>query len=236
MSKFWNWIEKTFYSKEVQNINERSVIEFILSTPKYRITAKLLAEHLGIFTKYAKQKLSLMNMKGVLADNMFLDNIWEKNYVLNKKRLPKLSEQYPDLAEYFQQIDKHTHSFLGNFKEQDFANNLARLGERLGEKLNNMLKIPENTNQDQKNLHKNPENNSGNNNFSRPNTAIMPNDSQIIQWALENQNTITATMLCVKANISIEKAREILEKLHLKQVFDIEVNDKGTILYRLQEM
>ncbi len=226
MSKFWNWVERNFYSKESNNITERSVIECILNAPKFRISAKELAEYLGVFTKHAKQKLSFLKMKGVLNNNTFLDNFWENNYVINKKMLPKLSEKYPDLAHYFQKIDKHTHSFLGNLKDHD----LAGIGERLGDKIKTLLGVPENKNpNNQRQQIDKPV-------FNRPTNTLIPSDSQIIQWALENQGVITATLLCVKANIPIENAREILEKLHIKQVFDMEVNDKGVIVYKLQEM
>lgn len=60
-------------------------------------------------------------------------------------------------------------------------------------------------------------------------------DSEVITIAVESQGRISPTSLCVKANISIDEAKTLLERLQMKGVFDVEIKDNGSILYILND-
>jgi len=60
-------------------------------------------------------------------------------------------------------------------------------------------------------------------------------DADIISLAIETKGEISAAALCVKTKLPIEKAEELLQGLHEKGVFDVRVNENGTILYVLND-
>jgi|GEM_PF-2506655 len=61
-------------------------------------------------------------------------------------------------------------------------------------------------------------------------------DAQIITLAIENQGVVSASMVCVKLNISIDEAQKKLEELRQKQIFINEVGQNGGMLYRLLDV
>lgn len=61
-------------------------------------------------------------------------------------------------------------------------------------------------------------------------------DAEIIKVIIANQGKLSATGLCLKKDISIETANNILESLHSKGVFDIKVSENGTIEYWLNDI
>jgi predicted transcriptional regulator len=74
---------------------------------------------------------------------------------------------------------------------------------------------------------------------SEPNTPLALNqskDAQIISLALENQGIVSASMVCVKLNISIDEAQRKLEDLRQKQIFISEVGQNGGLMYRLLDI
>ncbi|HAI76220.1 MAG TPA: hypothetical protein DCM08_08220 [Microscillaceae bacterium] len=58
-------------------------------------------------------------------------------------------------------------------------------------------------------------------------------DALIISLAMENQGVVSASMVCVKLNISIDEAQRKLEELRQKQIFETELSPNGGLLYRL---
>ncbi|MEL6674169.1 MAG: hypothetical protein AAFR61_18330 [Bacteroidota bacterium] len=60
-------------------------------------------------------------------------------------------------------------------------------------------------------------------------------DAAVISHAVALQGRITPATLCVKAQVSLEAATEKLKLLQQKDVFDIVLNDKGTIVYILND-
>jgi hypothetical protein len=71
-----------------------------------------------------------------------------------------------------------------------------------------------------------------------PVTGATPrlSDSEVIKIAVEAKGRLTATLLCLKAGISIDESQSVLERLHLKGVFDMQVTDSGSIMYILNDM
>jgi len=62
------------------------------------------------------------------------------------------------------------------------------------------------------------------------------NDSEVIKLAASAGGKLTAAYLCMKSGISVDKAKELLEELQSKGVFDIQVTDNGAIVYELIDM
>jgi predicted transcriptional regulator len=60
-------------------------------------------------------------------------------------------------------------------------------------------------------------------------------DADIISVAVSEKGKLTATMLCLRKNIPIEQAQQLLERLHEKQVFEIVISDKGVVEYHLMD-
>lgn len=60
-------------------------------------------------------------------------------------------------------------------------------------------------------------------------------DSNVIRHAVEANGDITATRLCLKANVTIEEAAKKLDQLHTKGVFDIQTSDEGGFFYMLND-
>lgn len=65
-----------------------------------------------------------------------------------------------------------------------------------------------------------------------PNQSVSK-DAQIIKVALQNKNVVSASLICVELNISIDEAQKKLEELRQKQIFISEIGDNGGLLYRL---
>ncbi len=61
-------------------------------------------------------------------------------------------------------------------------------------------------------------------------------DGEIISIAVDSDGKISPTSLCVKAGISIDESQALLERLHAKGVFDIEIKDNGSIVYLLNDL
>ena len=61
-------------------------------------------------------------------------------------------------------------------------------------------------------------------------------DAEVIQTALRTKGRITAGVLCVKADISIDEAKKRLQELQHKGVFDIEATASGALVYVLNEL
>ncbi len=60
-------------------------------------------------------------------------------------------------------------------------------------------------------------------------------DSDVIGYAVDANGDITATRLCLKANVTIEEAVKKLDQLHTKGVFDIQTSDEGGFFYTLND-
>jgi hypothetical protein len=58
-------------------------------------------------------------------------------------------------------------------------------------------------------------------------------DSEVINLALQNKGILSASLVCVKLNISIDEAKQKLEELRQKEVFISEVTENGALIYRL---
>ncbi|NJO00597.1 MAG: hypothetical protein HC880_01940 [Bacteroidia bacterium] len=71
--------------------------------------------------------------------------------------------------------------------------------------------------------------------FNYSYVAAKLSDREVISIALEAGGKISVTSLCVKGNVSVDDARNILERLQTKGVFDIEVKDNGSIIYVLND-
>ncbi|TAE47053.1 MAG: hypothetical protein EAZ31_07635 [Cytophagia bacterium] len=64
-------------------------------------------------------------------------------------------------------------------------------------------------------------------------SSAINRDAQIIQVALENNNLVSASLVCVKLNVSVDEAQKKLEELRQKQIFISEIGENGGLLYRL---
>lgn len=60
-------------------------------------------------------------------------------------------------------------------------------------------------------------------------------DSEIITLAVKMKGKLTAAALCLKNNVSLEEAKARLEEMQRKDVFDIQLNEKGAIIYVLND-
>ncbi|HHP7241838.1 MAG TPA: hypothetical protein ACFCUD_09200 [Cyclobacteriaceae bacterium] len=58
-------------------------------------------------------------------------------------------------------------------------------------------------------------------------------ENQTLRLATQNEGRLTVPEVAMKLNISIEKARSLLEKMQLNNVFSIEITDQGAIVYRM---
>jgi predicted ArsR family transcriptional regulator len=58
-------------------------------------------------------------------------------------------------------------------------------------------------------------------------------DSELINLALQNKGVLSASLVCVKLNVSIDEAKQKLEELRQKDIFVSEVNENGALVYRL---
>jgi predicted HTH transcriptional regulator len=61
-------------------------------------------------------------------------------------------------------------------------------------------------------------------------------DSEVINLAINHQNSLTATLLCAKTGVSIEEAQDKLEELYMKNIFELQVSEKGAVVYVLLEI
>jgi len=69
---------------------------------------------------------------------------------------------------------------------------------------------------------------------TRPRITIIA-DGEVIQIAVAGKGKLTASILCLKAKIQYEEAQITLETLQRKGVFDVEVNENGSLVYTLQD-
>ena len=60
-------------------------------------------------------------------------------------------------------------------------------------------------------------------------------DGEVIRLAVECKGKLTASLLCMKANIQYDDAKVMLERLQRKGVFDVDVSDNGSLLYLLRD-
>ncbi len=58
-------------------------------------------------------------------------------------------------------------------------------------------------------------------------------ENQTLRLATQNEGRLTVPEVAMKLNISIEKARSLLEKMQLNNVFSIEITEQGAIVYRM---
>ncbi len=58
-------------------------------------------------------------------------------------------------------------------------------------------------------------------------------EAQVIRYAVKAGGRLSIASLCMKADISTEQAQEKLEKLQEKGVFEMYVNESGTVYYEL---
>ncbi|EAY30628.1 hypothetical protein [Microscilla marina] len=61
-------------------------------------------------------------------------------------------------------------------------------------------------------------------------------DAKVLQVVIQAGGKITPAALCVALECSIDEARKKLDELQMKDVFDLEVTDKGAILYVLNDI
>lgn len=61
-------------------------------------------------------------------------------------------------------------------------------------------------------------------------------DAAVIALAVKLKGRLTPGALCLKTGVSIEEAQQKLETLQRKNVFDLEVNPQGSIVYLLQDL
>ena len=61
-------------------------------------------------------------------------------------------------------------------------------------------------------------------------------DSEVISIALKAGGKISTVSLCVKGNVSVDEAQLILERLHSRGVFDVEIKDTGSLVYVLNDL
>lgn len=64
----------------------------------------------------------------------------------------------------------------------------------------------------------------------------ISSDGDIIALAVKSKGKLSAAALCMKSDMAIEEAEKRLEFLQEKGVFDIVVNENGTILYHLNDL
>ncbi len=69
-----------------------------------------------------------------------------------------------------------------------------------------------------------------------PRKKLRLSDGEIISIAVRSKGKITATALCLKGEISIDEAKNRLNELHEKGVFEIKVTDNGTITYHINDV
>jgi predicted HTH transcriptional regulator len=67
----------------------------------------------------------------------------------------------------------------------------------------------------------------------KPKKTTELTDSQVIRLALQNQNYLTVAYLCAQAEVSLEEAQKKLEELYLKNVFELNINENGGLIYTL---
>ncbi|WP_299461478.1 hypothetical protein [uncultured Microscilla sp.] len=61
-------------------------------------------------------------------------------------------------------------------------------------------------------------------------------DAKVLQVAIQAGGKITPATLCVVLECSINEARKKLDELQMKDVFNLEVTDRGAILYVLNDI
>lgn len=69
-----------------------------------------------------------------------------------------------------------------------------------------------------------------------PTRSLKLTDAKVLQAVVEAGGKATAASLCIILECSIDEARKKLDELQLKNVFDLEVTDKGSIRYVLNDM
>ncbi len=60
-------------------------------------------------------------------------------------------------------------------------------------------------------------------------------DAEVIQLAVANGGRLTASALCLKANVSVDEAKAKLDELYKKEIFVLDVSDTGTLTYSLTD-
>lgn len=72
----------------------------------------------------------------------------------------------------------------------------------------------------------------------RPNQSFKSrlSDGEIISYAVRGKGKITAASLCLKADVSVDDAKERLNDLHEKGIFEIKVTESGTITYIINDL
>lgn len=71
----------------------------------------------------------------------------------------------------------------------------------------------------------------------KPAPRVLPviSDGELISIVVDCKGRITVPLLCMKAKLQYEEAKMALEHLQQKGVFDVEVNEHGTIVYILPD-
>ncbi len=62
------------------------------------------------------------------------------------------------------------------------------------------------------------------------------NDSEVIKLAAATGGKLTAAVLCMETDISIDQAKTMLDALQEKGVFEVQVTENGSIVYELIDM
>lgn len=62
------------------------------------------------------------------------------------------------------------------------------------------------------------------------------NDSEVIKLAAASGGKITSALLCVETDISIDEAKNMLDNLQEKGVFEVQVTENGALVYELIDM
>ncbi len=70
---------------------------------------------------------------------------------------------------------------------------------------------------------------------ARPSVVLPISDSEVIAMAVAHKGKLTTPLLCMKAKLQYDEAKTVLERLQQKGVFEVEVNEKGTIIYLLPD-
>ncbi len=60
-----------------------------------------------------------------------------------------------------------------------------------------------------------------------------PSDAALINLAIQNRGVVSTSLVCIKFEVTVDVAQQRLEELRKKEIFVTEVNENGTLLYRL---
>lgn len=206
---FWN------KNTDRRKISDELVYVLILSSEERRITAKTLSQILNISLEKAIFKLSWMFIKNKLNLQLFeMDEQGYSFYTVSSVTLVALlQEAQPLVVEdtTFTQICYE----LSLRKSSDKKKIQVELQKyAVDDYQNEKLKID----------------------IQEKFNHQVIKDGEVIVWAIEHQGFLTIQILAAKAKINLDEARYLLEKLHLKGVFELEISENGVLKYMLHEV